>query len=95
MISDESRNIGLRIREERIKRGITQEQLAKSIGYTGVKILRLERGYSNITDELVESAARALGVATAVLYSAPSKRAVSYLSVKTVRGIGRPRKERA
>ena len=93
MISDESRRIGLRIREERIKRGITQEALGSAIGYTGAKLLRVERGYTQVTDELVAAVARVLGVATDVFYNVHARRTVSYMSVKTVWGIGRPRKE--
>lgn len=93
MISDESRRIGLRIREERIKRGITQEALGSAIGYTGAKLLRVERGYTQVTDELVAAVARVLGIATDMFYNVPARRTVSYMSVKTVRGIGRPRKE--
>lgn len=94
MISDESRNIGLRIREERISRGITQEALGRAIGYTGAKLLRVERGYTQVTDELVAAVARVLGVATEVLLSPPIYSRASYITVKTVRHIGRPRKGR-
>ena len=93
MISDESRRIGLRIREERIKRGITQNALGYAIGYTGAKIHRLEHGYHEITAELTAAIARELGMQSEELLKPPQHRAVSYMSVKTVRGISRPRKE--
>ena len=94
MVSDKSRNIGLRIREERIKRGITQSALGYAMGYTGGKLLRIERGYAQVTDELMASAARALGVATEVLLSPPIYSRASYITVKTVKHMGRPRKGR-
>lgn len=94
MISDESRNIGLRIREERIKRGITQDELGICIGYTGSKISRLERGYHPVTDGIMLAIARALGVASEVLLSPPIHSKASYITVKTVKHIGRPKEGR-
>ena len=90
MISDESRNIGLRIREERIKRTLTQVELGTIIGYTGSKICRLERGYHPVTDELIITIARALGITVDDLLTPPQCKRVSYMTLKTVRHIGRP-----
>ena len=89
MISDESRRIGLRIREERIKRGMTQNALGYAIGYTGSKIHRLEYGYHEITAELTAAIARALGIRLSEMLKPSRFHSASFITAKTIRGSGK------
>lgn len=51
---------GHRVREERLKRGISQEQLAELAGVHRTYIGMIERAEKNITLENIEKIARAL-----------------------------------
>lgn len=55
--------IGERIKELRIERGITQEELAKRMGYkTRSAVCQVERNGDNITSDRISAFAKALGV---------------------------------
>lgn len=55
--------IGARIRSRRIELGLTQEELAKRMGYTSrAAICKVESGQDNITSDRISKFANALGV---------------------------------
>ncbi len=62
-LEDERRNlrIGLLIKELRLEKGMTQEQLAREIQTTKSAISRLENHAESITLATLEKVARALG----------------------------------
>lgn len=62
-VEDERRNlrIGLLIKELRLEKGMTQEQLAREIQTTKSAISRLENHADSITLATLEKVARALG----------------------------------
>ena len=62
-VDEERRNlrIGLRIKELRLEKGITQDQLAQKIRTTKSAISRLENHAESITLATLEKVARALG----------------------------------
>ena len=62
-VDEERRNlrIGLRIKELRLEKGITQDQLAQKIHTTKSAISRLENHAESITLATLEKVARALG----------------------------------
>ena len=62
-LDEERRNlrIGLRIKELRLEKGITQDQLAREIHTTKSAISRLENHAESITLATLEKVARALG----------------------------------
>ena len=56
-------DLGQIIKEIRIERGLTQEQLAKKMGYSSRQaICKVERGKENITINRIEKFAEALNV---------------------------------
>lgn len=54
--------IGTLIKEARKAKGLTQEQLGKEIGTTGVAIMRYEKGQREPSKEIIEKIANALNV---------------------------------
>lgn len=68
MASDLKRLIGLRIRAERLARGMTQEQLAERVTRTVETISNIERGRAFPGLETVEELAAALGVPVVHLF---------------------------
>lgn len=63
-----SYGIGNRIKNRRIELGLTQEELAKRMGYTSrAAICKVESGSDNITSERVTKFANALGVSESYL----------------------------
>lgn len=58
---------GARIKEARERAGLTQEDLGKRIGVTGVAVMRYEKGQRQPRIEQLNSIATALGVPTAEL----------------------------
>ncbi len=61
-ISERSKKIGLKIRLERTKKGLTQEKLAELAGRNTNSISAIERGESSATIETLERIASALGL---------------------------------
>lgn len=63
--------IGKRIRELRIKQGMSQEQLAKAVGYTSEHsrstINKVEQGQNDIVQSKLKEYAKALGVTVGYL----------------------------
>lgn len=63
--------IGKRIRDLRIKRGMTQEELARAVGYTSPTskstINKIENGHSDIPQRKIPVYANALGVSVVEL----------------------------
>ncbi len=55
--------VGLRLRELRKARGMSQEALGKALGITFQQIQKYERGSNRISASMLVKAARALGVA--------------------------------
>lgn len=67
--------IGDKIRAERKRRGLTQEQLAKAIGVRHKQIVGTwERGEKRIGADMIIPIAQALGVDPAKLLDKPKKR---------------------
>lgn len=68
--------IGLRIRELRLERGMTLDQLSRSAGISASHLSRLERGQAEPSFTVAAGLASQLGVSlTELLESAPSGRA--------------------
>ena len=59
-----------RLRELRIKAGLSQDELARRMGTTRSQIVKLERGERRLTDKWIERAAQALGVPMAWIIEA-------------------------
>lgn len=67
--------IGERIRDRRKELGLTQEQLAKKVGYTSkTTINKIELGHNQIRQKKIESFARALSTTPAYLMGWESSR---------------------
>jgi transcriptional regulator with XRE-family HTH domain len=62
--------MGNRVRELRIKAGLSQDELARRMGTTRSQIAKLERGERRLTDKWIERAAKALGVPMAAIIGA-------------------------
>lgn len=63
-----SYGIGARIRNKRIELGLTQDELAKRMGYTSrAAICKVESGQDNITSDRISKFAKALGVTESYL----------------------------
>jgi transcriptional regulator with XRE-family HTH domain len=71
-----TRDVGLRIREIRQGRGLTQEQAAERVGLSLKGYQFIERGVQNLTIRTLVKVATALGVRTADLFAAPASREV-------------------
>ncbi|MBQ6707175.1 MAG: helix-turn-helix transcriptional regulator [Clostridia bacterium] len=67
-MSDIAKSVGQRIRNYRIKLGLSQEKLAELSGCHPTYIGQLERGEKNATLESVERITNALGVSLADLF---------------------------
>jgi len=65
---EEARKLGARIRQRRVARGWTQEQLAEHAGVHYKYLGDVERGVRNPALFNIARIARALGVAVAVLF---------------------------
>lgn len=81
--SDIMRDIGRRIAEIRVGRGLTQEQAAERLNLSVKGFQFIERGAQNLTIKTLVRVANALDVRTAELFAAPTSREVRR---------GRPRK---
>lgn len=62
-----ARTFGQRVRALRMKRGISQEELADRCGVHRTYMGRIERGETNITLTNIHKVARGLGVSPALL----------------------------
>lgn len=67
-MGDIKRSLGLRIRQLRMSKGLTQEQLADLSGISRQYIGDVERGERNIAIVNIEKIARALGVTLSELF---------------------------
>jgi transcriptional regulator with XRE-family HTH domain len=56
------KDFGIRVREERLKRGLSQEKLASLAGVHRTYIGMIERAEKNITLENIERITKALGI---------------------------------
>ena len=65
---DVDRHVGVRMREQRIMLGLTQQQLAKLIGVTYQQTHKYETGTNRITAGRLSSLAQALGVEVGYFY---------------------------
>jgi transcriptional regulator with XRE-family HTH domain len=70
----ELREFGARVRQERLRVGLSQEQLAELSGLHRTYIGSVERGERNLSLGNVYRIARALGVSPAVLVAEPKGR---------------------
>lgn len=61
-------SIGLQIKKARENLGLTQEELGKKIGVTGVAVMRYERGQRQPRPAQIQAIADALGVPINLLY---------------------------
>ncbi len=77
------RDLGLRIREMRLERNLTQEDMAVALGSDVRDYARIESGRRNATVRTLVKIAEELGETVQELFSAPKTR---------VRRPGRPRK---
>ena len=68
MAQSKGKEIGLRIREERKKQGLTMQELGERMGISGSLVGRYERGEENPKQETVKRFADALGVLVPYLY---------------------------
>lgn len=59
---------GSRVREERLRQGISQEELASRAGVHRTYIGMIERAEKNITLESIDKVARALGLTLSDLF---------------------------
>jgi transcriptional regulator with XRE-family HTH domain len=62
------REIGLRIREVRRSRGLTQEQAAERLGMLAPNYARIEQGRANVTVDTLVRVATTLSVPVAALF---------------------------
>ena len=65
------RDLGLRVRELRRQRDLTQEALAEKLGMLSPNYARIEQGRSNVTIDTLVRVATALGVEVGALFKAP------------------------
>jgi transcriptional regulator with XRE-family HTH domain len=70
--ADPRRLLGLRIKELRALRGLTQEEAADCIGVFRTYMSRMESGQANPTLTMLHQIAAALGVEVAELLTAPT-----------------------
>jgi transcriptional regulator with XRE-family HTH domain len=61
-LQDINRHVGARIRAIRLKKGITQDQLAELTGLNRVHLYRLENGRQSMTLKTLQRIAETLGV---------------------------------
>jgi transcriptional regulator with XRE-family HTH domain len=61
-LQDINRHVGARIRAIRLKKGITQDQLAELTGLNRVHLFRLENGRQSMTLKTLQRIAETLGV---------------------------------
>ncbi len=66
-MSDVQIKFGMKLRETRKKKGISQEKLAELAGLHRTYISSVERGERNVTIETIQKCAEALGVSMAKL----------------------------
>jgi transcriptional regulator with XRE-family HTH domain len=62
---------GWNLRKTRVERGISQQQLALEIGIDPAYCGRIERGLENLSINVMEAIANALGVTMADLFRTP------------------------
>jgi UDP-N-acetylglucosamine 1-carboxyvinyltransferase len=65
------RAVGLRVRELRRARGMTQETMAEKLGMLAPNYARIEQGRQNVTLDTLVRIARALATRTAELFRSP------------------------
>jgi transcriptional regulator with XRE-family HTH domain len=70
-LGDHRRAFGDRVRELRLLRGWTQEQLAEAAGLHRTYVTAVERGQRNVSLDAIASIARGLGVAVEQLFHWP------------------------
>lgn len=66
--ADELARVGARVRELRLQRGLTQEQLSDEAGLHRVSLNKLENGRADLGVSRVRALAEALGVAPGELF---------------------------
>lgn len=64
---DLARQVASHISEERVRRGVSQEQLAERLGMATRNLQRIESGTQNLTLETIDRIARALGTSSVSL----------------------------
>ena len=74
--------IGKRIRQERIKQGLTQEELAGTKRLHRTHLTRIENGKTNATIEILEYIARRLRIPVWVLIAPPKWNWEKYFEIK-------------
>lgn len=62
MASSEESKLAERLRDERKRQGLTQEQLAKRAGLSRQGIIKIENGHSSLQLSSLRALAKALGV---------------------------------
>lgn len=70
------RDVGRRVAEVRVQRGLTQDKLAEMLGVSGVYVRRVEIGRENLTLRSLTRIASTLGVPVADLFASPQSREV-------------------
>jgi UDP-N-acetylglucosamine 1-carboxyvinyltransferase len=70
------KSLGMRMREVRRARGLTQEQLAAELGMLAPNYARVEQGRQNVTIDTVVRVAQTLGVPLVELFRAPRTRVI-------------------
>lgn len=71
------RNVGRRVRELRLRRGWTQEEMAEKLNIALRNFQQMERGRQNLTLRTMVRLARLLGVRTIKLMEEPESPTVS------------------
>jgi transcriptional regulator with XRE-family HTH domain len=83
---------GMRVRELRSEREITQEELAERVGVFRTYMSRIETGVANPTLTVIHALAESLGVAVPVLFEAPSAKVVAPTRSRQAASRGRVKK---
>lgn len=80
--------LGKRIKELRIKAGLTQEQLALKIGYsTKTSISKIENDVLDINQSTIVALARALNTTPSIIMGWEEKETIKPLNIKSLEGL--------
>ena len=80
--------LGKRIKELRIKAGLTQEQLAIKIGYsTKTSISKIENDVLDINQSTIAALARALNTTPSIIMGWEEKETIKPLNIKSLEGL--------
>ena len=77
------RTLGFRVRELRLKMGLTQEQAAEKLKMLAPNYARIEQGRANATVDTLVRVSKMLGVSLSELFGLPENR---------IARVGRPRR---